>query len=58
MAGITTPTTGSRENKPKGGREKRERRDGDFQKEKSPYTERVIVRVEPSCFAAIGPANT
>ena len=42
MAGITTPTTGSRENKPKGGREKRERRDGDFQKEKSPYTERVV----------------
>ena len=42
MAGNTTPTTGSRENKPKGGREKRERRDGDFQKEKSPYTERVV----------------
>ncbi len=42
MAGTTTPTTGSRENKPKGGREKRERRDGDFQKEKSPYTERVV----------------
>ncbi len=42
MAGNTTPTTGSREDKPKGGREKRERRDGDFQKEKSPYSERVV----------------
>ena len=42
MAGNTTPTTGTREERPKGGREKRERRDGDFQKEKSPYTERVV----------------
>ena len=42
MAGNTTPTTGTREERPKGGREKRERLDGDFQKEKSPYTERVV----------------
>ena len=42
MAGTTATNTGAREDKPKGGREKRERRDGDFQKEKSPYTERVV----------------
>ncbi len=41
MAG-TNPTAGNREDRPKGGREKRERRDGEFQKEKSPYTERVV----------------
>jgi len=40
MAETSAPTT--REDRPKGGREKRERRDGDFQKEKSPYTERVV----------------
>jgi len=32
MAANTTPTTGSRSEKPKGGREKRERRDGDSKK--------------------------
>ena len=42
MAGTEATNTGAREDKPKGGREKRERRDGDFQKEKSPYTERVV----------------
>jgi len=42
MAGTPATNTGAREDKPKGGREKRERRDGDFQKEKSPYTERVV----------------
>jgi len=42
MAGTPAANTGAREDKPKGGREKRERRDGDFQKEKSPYTERVV----------------
>ena len=42
MVANTSPTAGSRSEKPKGGREKRERRDGDFQKEKSPYTERVV----------------
>jgi len=42
MAGTSATNTGAREDKPKGGREKRERRDGDFQKEKSPYTERVV----------------
>jgi len=41
MAG-TNPTAGNREERPKGGREKRERRDGEFQKEKSPYSERVV----------------
>ena len=41
MAG-TNPTSGNREDRPKGGREKRERRDGEFQKEKSPYNERVV----------------
>jgi small subunit ribosomal protein S5 len=42
MAAISTNNTEVREEKPKGGREKRERRDGDFQKEKSAYTERVV----------------
>lgn len=42
MAGTSANNTGAREDKPKGGREKRERREGDFQKEKSPYNERVV----------------
>ena len=44
MAETSAPNTreNNREERPKGGREKRERRDGDFQKEKSPYTERVV----------------
>ena len=44
MAETSAPTTrvASKDERPKGGREKRERRDGDFQKEKSPYTERVV----------------
>jgi small subunit ribosomal protein S5 len=44
MAETSAPTTRvpSKDERPKGGRDKRERRDGDFQKEKSPYTERVV----------------